>query len=283
MPRALWKGFLRLSLVTIAVELYNAVEAGADIGFNMIHKPTGKRVNYTKTVGGEPVENADIVKGYPIERDTYVTFTSEELDAVRLETKKTLDLTEFVDVTQIDPRYFERPYYIAPADEYAAEGYLVIREALVRMGKLGVGQVTMSGREHLVAVGPIGKGLGMQILRYADEVRKADPFFEKVPAIKLDEEMVALATHLIGQKAADEWRPEKYRNHYVDAVRELIKEKAKGHTIVTAEETAAPRGTVINLMDALKKSIQSGKPEPAKAPAAKGTQPPAKKKAGTRR
>ena len=229
MPRAQWKGFLRLSLVTVAVELYVGVEAGAEIGFNLIHKPSGKRVNFVKSVQGiGPIENADIVKGYPIERDTYVTFTSEELDAVRLETKKTLDLTEFVDVTQIDPRYFERPYYIAPADEYAAEGYLVIREALVRMGKLGVGQITMSGREHLVPVGPVGKGLGMQILRYADEVRKADPFFEKVPNLKLEEEMVAIATQLIKQKATDEWKPEKYRNHYVDAVRDLIKEKAKG-------------------------------------------------------
>jgi DNA end-binding protein Ku len=283
MPRAQWKGFLRLSLVTIAVELYNAVEAGADIGFNMIHKPTGKRVNYTKTVGGEPVENADIVKGYPIERDTYVTFTAEELDAVRLETKKTLDLSEFVDVSQIDPRYFERPYYIAPADEFAAEGYLVIREALIRMGKLGIGQVTMSGREHLVAVGPIGKGLGMQILRYADEVRKADPFFEKVPSVKLDEEMVALATQLIQQKATDEWKPEKYRNHYVEAVRELIKEKAKGHVITTAEEPAAPRGTVINLMDALRKSVQGeGKQAPATA-TSKRAAPTTKKKTGTRR
>jgi DNA end-binding protein Ku len=283
MPRAQWKGFLRLSLVTIAVELYNAVEAGADIGFNMIHKPTGKRVNYTKTVGGEPVENADIVKGYPIERDTYVTFTAEELDAVRLETKKTLDLSEFVDVSQIDPRYFERPYYIAPADEFAGEGYLVIREALIHMGKLGIGQVTMSGREHLVAVGPIGKGLGMQILRYADEVRKADPFFEKVPSVKLDEEMVALATQLIQQKATDEWKPEKYRNHYVEVVRELIKEKAKGHVITTAEEPAAPRGTVINLMDALRKSVQGeGKQAPATA-TSKRAAPTTKKKTGTRR
>jgi DNA end-binding protein Ku len=283
MPRAQWKGFLRLSLVTIAVELYNAVEAGADIGFNMIHKPTGKRVNYTKTVGGEPVENADIVKGYPIERDTYVTFTAEELDAVRLETKKTLDLSEFVDVSQIDPRYFERPYYIAPADEFAGEGYLVIREALIRMGKLGIGQVTMSGREHLVAVGPIGKGLGMQILRYADEVRKADPFFEKVPSVKLDEEMVALATQLIQQKATDEWKPEKYRNHYVEAVRELIKEKAKGHVITTAEEAVPQRGTVINLMDALRKSVQGeGKQAPATA-TSKRAAPTTKKKTGTRR
>src|SRR5438034_9751484 len=110
---------------------------------------------------------------------------------------------------------------------------LIIREALMRMGKLGVGQVTMSGREHLVAVRPIGKGLGMQILRYADEVRKADPFFEKVPSIKLDEEMVALASQLVAQKATDEFKPEKYRNHYVDAVKELIKEKAKGKVIVT--------------------------------------------------
>ncbi len=283
MPRAQWKGFLRLSLVTIAVELYNAVEAGADIGFNMIHKPTGKRVNYTKTVGGEPVENADIVKGYPIERDTYVTFTAEELDAVRLETKKTLDLSEFVDVSQIDPRYFERPYYIAPADEFAGEGYLVIREALIRMGKLGIGQVTMSGREHLVAVGPIGKGLGMQILRYADEVRKADPFFEKVPSVKLDEEMVALATQLIQQKATDEWKPEKYRNHYVEVVRELIKEKAKGHVITTAEEAVPQRGTVINLMDALRKSVQGeGKQAPATA-TSKRAAPTTKKKTGTRR
>jgi len=283
MPRAQWKGFLRLSLVTIAVELYNAVEAGADIGFNMIHKPTGKRVNYTKTVGGDPVENADIVKGYPIERDTYVTFTAEELDAVRLETKKTLDLSEFVDVSQIDPRYFERPYYIAPADEFAGEGYLVIREALIRMGKLGIGQVTMSGREHLVAVGPIGKGLGMQILRYAHEVRKADPFFEKVPSVKLDEEMVALATQLIQQKATDEWKPEKYRNHYVEAVRELIKEKAKGHVITTAEEPVPQRGTVINLMDALRKSVQGeGKQAPATA-TSKRAAPTTKKKTGTRR
>src|SRR6266567_7222153 len=207
MPRAQWKGFLRLSLVTIAVELYNAVEAGAEIGFNLIHAPSGKRVNFTKTVQGiGPVENSDIVKGYPIERDTYVTFTNDELNAVKLETKKTLDLSEFVDVSQIDPRYFERPYYIAPADEFAAEGYLVIREALKRMGKLGVGQVTMSGREYLVAVGPIGKGLGMQVLRYSDEVRKADPFFDKVPTIKLEEEMIALATQLIQQKSTDEFR-----------------------------------------------------------------------------
>ena len=163
------------------------------------------------------------------------------------------------------------------ADEFSAEGYLVIREALKRMGKLGIGQVAMSGREHLVAVGPIGKGLGLQILRYADEIRKADPYLERVPNLKLDEEMVALATQLISQKSADEWKPEKYRNHYIEAVRELIKEKAEGKAIMTAAEPAAPRGTVINLMDALRKSVSGDKQ--AKAPA----KPAAKKKAGSRR
>src|SRR3954468_7186736 len=157
--RAYWKGFLRLSLVTIAVEVYNAIDTAADISFNQIHKPTGKRVNYVKTVPGVgPVESKDIVKGYAIDKDTYVTLETEELEGIRLETKKTLDLNEFVDRKEIDPRYFERPYYIVPADEYAAEGYLVIREALREMDKVGIGQVTMSGREYLVAVGPIEKG-----------------------------------------------------------------------------------------------------------------------------
>jgi DNA end-binding protein Ku len=284
MPRPVWKGFLRLSLVTIAVELYNAVEAGADIGFNLIHAPSGKRVNFTKTVQGiGPIETADIVKGYPIDDDTYVTFTSDELNAVRLETKKTLDLSEFVDVSQIDPRYFERPYYLSPADEYAGEGYLVIREALKRMGRLGVGQVTMSGREHVVAVGPIGKGLGMQVLRYADEVRKADPFFEKVPSLKLHEEMIALASQLIRQKSSDEFKPEKYRNHYVEAVRELIQEKAKGHKVITAEEpVAVPRGSVIDLMEALRKSVNADKAS-ASAGNSKPVERAAKRKAGSRR
>jgi DNA end-binding protein Ku len=274
MARAIWKGFLRLSLVSIGVELFNAVEAQSDISFNYIHKPTGKRVNYTKTVGGEPIENSDIVKGYQVERDQYVTFTPEELDAVKIETKKTLDLTEFVGVSQIDPRYFERPYYLAPTDEIQGEGYLVIREALAKMGKLGLGQVTMSGREHLAAVGPIGKGLGMQILRYADEVRKADPFFDKVPSIKLDQEMIALATQLIDRKSSDEFKPEKYRNHYADAVKALVAQKMKGHKIVTAQEPM-PTGKVINLMDALRKSVEGDTAKKSKGSTAK---PVAKRK-----
>ncbi len=280
--RAYWKGFLRLSLVTIAVEVYNAIDTAADISFNQIHKPTGKRVNYVKTVPGVgPVESKDIVKGYAIDKDTYVTLETEELEAIRLETKKTLDLNEFVDRKEIDPRYFERPYYIVPADEYAAEGYLVIREALREMDKVGIGQVTMAGREYLVAVAPIGKGLGMEILRYANEIRSAETYFNDLPNLKIDQEMVALATELINRKAAG-FEPQRYRNHYAEALHELVKEKAKGKKIVTAEEPEPVRGTVINLMDALRKSVQSG----GKAPATKAPDKPAagaKRKTGSRR
>jgi DNA end-binding protein Ku len=281
--RAYWKGFLRLSLVTIAVEVYNAVDSAAEISFNQIHKPTGKRVNYVKSVQGVgPVDTKDIVKGYAIDKDTYVTLEPEELDAIKIATKKTLDLSEFVDRKDIDPRYFERPYYVVPADEYGAEGYLVIREALGEMDKVGVGQVTMSGREYLVAVGPLGKGLGMEILRYANEIRSAETYFNDLPNIKIDKEMVALATELINRKSA-EFEPAKYRNHYADALQELVKEKAKGTKIVTAEEPEPQRGTVINLMDALRKSVQGGgKTAPApKAPAK--PQAATKRKTGTRR
>src|SRR4029079_9040282 len=176
--RAYWKGFLRLSLVSIAVELYNAVDSGAEFSFNQIHKPSGKRINYTKTVKGiGEIDNADIVKGYEVDKDQYIILEPDEIDAIKIESKKTLDLQQFVDVAEIDPRYFERPYYVVPADDHAMEGYLVIREALRKVGKVGVGQITMGGREHLVAVGPVDKGLIMEILRYSDQLKPASSYF----------------------------------------------------------------------------------------------------------
>ena len=176
--RAYWKGVLRLSLVSIAVEIYNAVDTSTEIRFNQIHKPSGKRINYTKTVKGiGPIETSDIVKGFEVDKDQYVFLEPEELDAIKLESKKTLDLTQFVDVKDIDPRYFERPYYLVPQDDQAAEGYMVIREALTKMNKLGVGQVTMSGREYLVAVGPVDRGLVMEIMRYPGELKAPQTYF----------------------------------------------------------------------------------------------------------
>lgn len=274
--RAYWKGFLRLSLVSISVEIYNAEDKRSAIHFNQIHKPTGKRVNYTKTVQGVgPVEASDIVDGYEIDKDAYVILEPDEVAAVRLESKRTIDLSQFVSATEIDPRYFEQPYYIVPADEYAAEGYLVIREALRKTGKSGVGQMTAQGREHLVAISPLDGGLMMERLRYADELKASKDFFGDLPKPKLDAEMVALAAELIGRKA-EAFSPEKFSDSYAVELKKLVDLKARGKRIVTAPEPEPAAGNVINLMDALRKSLK--KP----GGAAPRTDPPRKAKAARR-
>ena len=262
--RAYWKGFLRLALVSIPVEIYTAVETAAAISLNQIHKPTGKRINYTKTVKGVgPVDSADIVKGFEVDKDVYVTLEDEEIDALKLESKRTLDLTQFIDVREIDPRYFEKPYYVVPADAQAAEGYLVIREALAEMNKMGVGQITMGGREHVVAVSPVEKGLVMEVLRYAGELRSPNSYFGDLPALKLDKEMVALARELIAKKAAP-FEPTRFHDSYADAMRALIAEKAKGKRIVARLSPAEPQGKVVDLLDALRKSLKTGGAEAPK-------------------
>jgi len=257
--RAYWKGFLRLSLVSIAVELYNAVETKSEISFRQIHKPSGRRVNYTKTVQGiGEVKNADIVKGYEVDHDTYVTLEPDEIDAVKLESKKTIDLVKFVDAAEIDPRYFERPYYIAPADKHSAEGYVVIRDALKKTGKAGLAQLTIGGREWLVAISALGDGLLMEMLRYANELKEAEQFFDEVPSMKPDKEMIDLAVELIERKAGD-FAPDDFEDHYATALRELVNKKMKGQKIKAPHEEAAPGSAkVIDLMSALRKSIGEG-------------------------
>jgi DNA end-binding protein Ku len=274
--RAYWKGILRLSLVSIAVEVFNAVDSSTEIRFNQIHKPSGKRVNYTKTVKGiGPVEASDIVKGFEVDKDQYVFLEPDELDAIKLESKKTLDLVQFVDVKDIDPRYFERPYYLVPQDDQAAEGYMVIREALSKMNKLGVGQITMSGREYLVAVGPVDRGLVMEIMRYAGELKAPQTYFHDLPNGKLDSEMVGLASEIIKRKS-EKFKPQEFKDRYALALAELVKEKSKGKRIVSVPEEERPsRGNVINLMDALRKSVKG-----AEEPAERKTAP--KKKARTK-
>ena len=256
--RAYWKGFLRLSLVSIAVEIFNAVDSSTEIRFNQIHKPSGKRINYTKTVKGiGPIEASDIVKGYEVDENVYVFLEPEELDAIKLESKKTLDLTQFVDVTDIDPRYFERPYYLVPQDDQSAEGYLVIREALNKMNKMGVGQITMSGREYLVAVGTVDRGLVMEIMRYPNELKAPQTYFHDLPNLKVDADMVSLATEIIKRKSGP-FKPEEFKDRYAVALSDLVKKKSKGRRIVAPPDEGAPsQGNVINLMDALRKSLKS--------------------------
>lgn len=271
--RAHWKGFLRLNLVSIGVELYNAVDSAAEYSFHQIHKPSGKRVNYTKTVKGiGPIDSEDIVKGYEVDKDEYIILEPEEVEAIKLDSKKTLDLQQFVDVKEIDPRYFERPYYLVPADEHATEGYLVIHRALAHENKVGIGQITMAGREHLTAVGPIEGGLVMEVLRYANEIKPAASFFDDLPEMKLDREMIEMAGELINRKSG-RFEPERYKDSYMTALKELVDEKAKGHTITTAPESESKGGNVIDLMEALRKSVKgakTAKPTPAARPKPQG-------------
>ena len=266
--RAYWKGFLRLSLVSISVEVFNAEDRKADVAFHQIHKPSGKRVHYTKTVEGVgDVAAKDIVSGYEIDKGEYVIMEPAEIDAVKLASKRTIELSQFVPMAEVDPRYFEQPYYVTPADEYAAEGYLVIREALRKTGTIGVGQLTAGGREHLIGVAPLEQGLMLNRLRYADELRPIRQFFAEIPKLKLDHEMVDLATELITRKQG-RFRPEAFEDHYETELKKLIQRKAKGETIVAEPEPEPPKGNVINLMDALRDSLKKGGKGSA-APAAK--------------
>lgn len=229
---------------------------------HQIHKESGKRIRYQKIVPGMgPVDTDEIVKGYDLGDDTYVVLEPDELDAIKLETKRTVELVQFVDYAQVDPRYFERPYYVVPDSDVSEEGYVVIREALRRSNKVGLGQITLRGRENLVAVKPCGKGLLMETLRYADELRAADPFFEDIPDTEPDEEMIELASQLIERKTAP-FDASAFKDSYADALADLIEEKRKGRAIVAAEEEPGrPRrgAEVVDLMEALKRSVEGGK------------------------
>ncbi len=264
--RPYWKGFIRLSLVTIGVEIFNAVESKGQFSFRQIHKPTGRRVNYEKTVPGVgKVENTDIVKGYEVDADTYVVLEHEEIEAAKLESKKTIDLVQFVDVKEVDYRYFERPYFVAPADPLSGEGYVVIRDALAASEKMGLAQVTIGGREWLVAIAAMGKGLVMEMLRYAEELREPADYFAEVPDEKPQKEMVSLAAQLIEQKSAP-FKPEGFRDRYQEALRTLVEQKMRGKTIVAQEDNSRPVGAnVIDLMDALKRSIGEPSSTPEKS------------------
>ncbi len=282
--RAYWKGQIRLALVSIPVEIFTATKSGASIAFNQIHEPTGKRIKYEKVVPGVGAVDADdIVKGYQYEKGSYVLLDEDELDAVKLESKKTLELTQFVDHDEIDVLYYEKPYYVVPADDLAEEAFIVLREALRRTKKVALGQLALRGREYVVSLKPCGRGIVLETLRYADEVHKAQNYFREIGQDKPDEELLELAETLIGKKTAP-FDPAKFHDRYIDAVHDLIERKRKGKTLHTEEEEAPARGSnVIDLMAALKRSIErpaaggSKKKTPSKKASAKSA--PARKRA----
>ncbi|CAN7243974.1 Ku protein [Pararhizobium sp. LjRoot235] len=260
--RALWKGQLRLSLVSIPIEVFSATKSGARFSFRQIHEPTGKPVHYDKVVEGVgPVDMDEIVKGYEYESGKYVLLEPEEIDAVKLETKKTLELVQFVDACEISPIYYDKPYYLVPADDLAEDAYRVVRDALRSAGKVGLGQLTLRGREYIAAIKPCGDGLLLETLHYADELRKADPMFSGLSGKKADKELLEVATALIDRKTAP-FDATTFKDNYSTALKELVQRKLKGKKTkieVDEEEEKGRRGdNVVDLMSALKKSLEGG-------------------------
>ncbi|AXJ95679.1 MULTISPECIES: Ku protein [unclassified Sphingomonas] len=288
--RAYWQGQIRLALVSIPVEIYAATRSGASVSFKQIHEPSGKPIHYEKVVTGlGPVDTDEIMKGYEVSKGEFVLLEQDEIDAMKLESKKTLELTQFVDASEIDVIYYEKPYFVVPADDLAEEAFIVLREALKRSKKVGLGQLALRGREYVVSLKPCGRGMVLETLRYADEVNKAQSYFREIPDAKPDPDLLDLAQALIDKKTGA-FAPQEFHDRYVDALKDLIerKRKAKGRKIIEDDDEGAAKSgnNVVDLMAALKKSMEGGKTEaptkktPARKPAAKApATKPTKKRA----
>ena len=280
--RPAWRGQIRLALVAIPVEIYPATKSGASIAFHQIHEPSGKRVKYEKVVPGiGPINVDEIVKGYEVSKGEYVLLEPEEIEAVKLESRKTLELTQFVDYGDIDAIYYDKPYYVVPADDLAEEAFVVLRDALRASKKVGIGQLAMRGQEYVVSLKPCGRGMVLETLRYSDEVNKASSFFREIGDAKPDPDLLDLAGTLIEKKAGS-FDPAEFHNRYVDALKLLIeqKRKKKGGLVIQDPDKSDPAkgSNVIDLMAALKKSLGGAEAEvPTKKSTAKAKAAPAKK------
>jgi DNA end-binding protein Ku len=269
-PRANWKGFLRLSLVTCPVALYPATSDTEKVSFNQINRKTGHRIKYLKVDAetGDEVTSDDIVKGYKVDTDTYIEVTKDELDEIALESTHTIEIDEFVPKADIDNRYLIRPYYLVPDGKVGHDAYAVIRETIRSMDKVAIGRVVLTNREHIIALEPRDSGLMGTLLRYPYEVRSEKEYFDDIQGVKLTKDMLDLAKHIVEKKSGT-FEPEQFEDHYESALIDLINKKRAG---VPLAAKAAPKtgGNVINLMDALKKSLAN---EKEAAPAAKGKKP----------
>ena len=269
-PRANWKGFLRLSLVTCPVALYPATSESEKISFNQLNRKTGHRIKYSKVDAdtGEEVANEDIVKGYKVDTDTFVEVTKEELENVALESTRTIEIDEFVDRTEIDSRYLIRPYYLRPDGKVGHDAFAVIRETIREMGKVAIGRLVLTSREHIIALEAMDKGLMGTLLRYPYEVRDPAEYFDDIQDVKVTKDMLDLARHIVEQKSGT-FEPGKFEDQYETALVDLINQKRAGKPITPK---GRPRGeNVVDLMDALRKSIGGAETVPAasKKPAKK--------------
>jgi DNA end-binding protein Ku len=273
--RAYWEGYIRLSLVTFPVRLYAAVTETEKIRLHKIDRNTGKRIHYQNITDDESiVDPSDIIKGYEYEKDRYVTLENNDLKKLRVESTHMIDLVQFVDIHEIDPIYFEKPYFVVPAGRIAEEAFITLRESLNGTRKIALGQITLGGKERIAAIKPSGRGLVLETLRYANEVRRPEDFFNEIPdKTRIPEEQAALAEELIRMKAGH-FDPSAFKDNYQEGLLALI--EAKLHHKKLPATRQRPVGNVVNIMDALKKSLaQSERTEktshrtPARKPAAR--------------
>jgi DNA end-binding protein Ku len=270
--RTFWKGHLRLALVSIPVRLLTALEREKQINFHQVHRESKQRIRYEKVAPGVgPVEQEDIVHGYEVEPGDYVLLEDEELDNLKLATRHAIELIQFVDACEIDPLYFDRPYFLLPDGEDADEGYRVIRDALREEKKVGIGQLTLRGRENLIALKASGKGMMIETLRYSEEIKNVDKVFDDIGASRLRQDLIHMAKDLIRQRSSP-FDPSAYKNHYAEALRELVQSKVKGGKSVAVgeDELEESRGKVIDFTEALKRSVkkaEAGEPGRNRKPA----------------
>ena len=281
-PRANWKGFLRLSLVTCPIALFPATSESEKISFNQINKKTGHRIRYLKVDAdtGEEVSNEDIIQSYQVDKDRYREVTKDELENIALESTRTIEIDEFVPRSEIDDLYLVRPYYIVPDGKVGHDAFAVIRETIRSLDKVALARVVLTNREHVIALEARDNGLVGMLLRYPYEVRDAAEYFDDIQDVKITKDMLDLAKHIV-EKKSGHFEPERFEDHYETALTELLVKKQNGLPIAAVKKPAP--GNVINLMDALRQSLASDETaKPAKAPQTAKT-PPAKKAAAKKR
>jgi DNA end-binding protein Ku len=264
-PRANWKGFLRLSLVTCPIALFPATSESEKISFNQINKKTGHRIKYQKVDAdtGEEVPSEDIIKGYKVDTDTYLEVSKDELDNIALESTRTIDIDQFVPRKEIDDLYLVRPYYIVPDGKVGHDAYAVIRETIRSMDTVALARVVLTNREHVIVLEAREKGLMGMLLRYPYEVRQTSDYFDDIQDVKITKEMLDLAKHIVETKSGH-FNPDQFEDHYEAALQDLLQKKKSGLPI--AKRTAPSGDNVFDLMSALKASLKSGaRSEPAAA------------------
>jgi len=293
MPRPYWKGYLKLSLVSCAVALYNASSSSERVSFNTLNRKTGNRLkqNLVDSVTGEPVDTAERVKGYQFSKGQFVMVEDTDLEALKIESTKTIDLETFVPQSEIDEIYLDSPYYLAPDDKVAEEAFAVIRDAMTKKKMAGIGRVVLSRRERMLMLHPRGKGMLATTLRYPYEVRQDAEYFSDIHDVKLSAEMLDIAQEIIARKSGH-FEPDKFTDRYEEALVEMLRAKQSGQ-VFTSPQAAEP-ANVVNIMDALKRSLQATggddtgrrprapSKKPVEAPPKAAAKPPARK-AGARK